>query len=289
MSAISEWTKSPTNANELHADASTGSHLVLSQRKDKYFDLMIDGLKKNSQRMTRQAAVQFAEAYVERLAKAEQEGKEAAERVFAVPPHQRKAAMEKEAMRFVDEYFARPITERSEAINSIAVLAQEEQSTVAVAEEPVLEIPTDGLASPLPAELPMYLGQPRITFTEEPLTMTAEEPQEPSKRSKKGVQRSSKVKQEATESSKQATPKKDAPKEAKPKTGVDRFGCLEGKPPARINSILDNEPRTVEQIAQLSGLTTGRVREHLNYWKRAGRALGAVLRSTEEGKWFIVS
>jgi hypothetical protein len=298
---ISDWTKSPINANELHADASTGSHLILSQRKDRYFDVLVDGLKQNSQRLTRQAAVQFAELYVEqqieeKLAKAEQEGKESVARVYAAPPHERQAAMEKEVKRHLDSYFVQPVTERQEAINSIAVLAQE---------VPVLEIPvsTEGLASISPACIPLYLGQPRISGEQmngntEPVletpAMTAEEQpsEQPKKRRAKAKQGQTEAQadspaQDHAEPTQTPSKPKQKAKEPKPLKPVDRFGSYVGSGRAKINDVLSSTPQTSREIADRAGVRLGKVAKYFRRAMLDGNALGQRLGKTEDGRWFL--
>jgi hypothetical protein len=144
MSAtITDWTKSPTNPNELHAviNGEATEYFALLRRKDKYYDFFVDGMQENPERLTLKAAKEFAEQYVAHVALAKV---------------------------FVDGCFARPITERSEAIASIRTLAAEPLTVVRLDEsdesdEPLLQISRDRLLSMPPTALPMYLGQPRIT------------------------------------------------------------------------------------------------------------------------------
>ena len=68
--------------------------------------------------------------------------------------------------------------------------------------------------------------------------------------------------------------------------GKDRFGCMHGMPPARINSLLSTIPKTPEGL-QGNDLKVNKVKAHLRYWIKKGTGLGAFLIETRDGKYAI--
>ncbi len=81
----------------------------------------------------------------------------------------------------------------------------------------------------------------------------------------------------ATATATKTPPKKPAAAKPAPtdrtergKAGLDRFGCREGKPGAAINREVKIRPRTVEEIAEKTGLPEARVKDHLNTLARRG-------------------
>lgn len=79
---------------------------------------------------------------------------------------------------------------------------------------------------------------------------------------------------------------KKTPKDGKEKVGKDLYGNRIGSEASTINMALKAKAKTAEVIAQETGLTVARVKNHLAYWKKKGTGVGAVLSESDKG-WSV--